>query len=188
MVAAVEVSKEFQRQETLLLRKEINNKKRKEQEILKKLLANKTLQESENILIYLSIENEVSTWDLLDELWKLGKNVYVPRIENNEMNFYQISSLKELKLGKFKIMEPITSLKYENIKRDCIIVPGLLFDKEGNRLGYGGGYYDKYLANKNLYKIGICFSNFLVNKIKTEEHDIKMDLIICEVSNGIFKI
>ena len=188
MAVAVEVSKEFQRKETLILRKKIIDKGAKEKQILVNILANEIVQKSENILLYLSLRDEVSTWNLLEELWKLGKNIYVPKVEDKNMEFYKISSKEELKIGKFNIFEPTTSLKYLNEKKDCIIVPGLLFDKFGNRLGYGKGYYDRYLEKKNLYKIGICFSTFLVDKINVLKHDIKMDLIICEVPNGVYKI
>ena len=71
-------------------------------------------------------------------------------------------------------------LEYQYNTNSCIIVPGLLFDKNNNRLGYGGGYYDRFLANNNIYKIGICFSNFLVDKIIIDKNDIKMDEVITE--------
>ena len=67
-----------------------------------------------------------------------------------------------------------------DFENSVIIVPGLMFDKELNRLGYGKGYYDKYLKSKNIYKIGLCYSCNLIDSLEIEEHDIKMDLVITE--------
>ena len=77
-------------------------------------------------------------------------------------------------------MEPISNEELKSYENSVVIVPGLMFDKSGNRLGYGGGYYDRFLENKNIYKIGICFKEFLVGELKSLNHDIKMDLIITD--------
>ena len=75
-------------------------------------------------------------------------------------------------------MEPIGEEYTGNI--DLIIVPGVIFDREKNRLGYGKGYYDRYLSNKDIYKIGICFSDQVIDLLPSESHDIKMNIIITE--------
>ena len=161
-------------------RLKITNKEEKEKVILRKLLNHKRIIESNNILVYISMKNEVSTNKLIEELLKLNKNIYVPKIINSEMNFYKFNSFEELKLGKYNILEPTSNIEFINDSNSVIIVPGLLFDKSNNRLGYGGGYYDKYLENKNIYKIGICFSTFIVDKIIVDDYDIKMDEVITE--------
>ena len=146
----------------------------------KDLLRKEAILKRKNILIYVSKEDEVDTINLILELFKLKKNIYVPKVEKDIINFYQINSLFDLKLGKFNILEPISKIKITNYQDSVIIVPGLLFDLNNNRLGYGGGYYDKFLQDKNIYKIGICYSFFKIDKINSEKHDIKMDLIITE--------
>ena len=182
MAVAEEVSKKSLREYAISLRKEITNKKDLETKIRNNILNNQKVINSKNILIYISKDLEVDTKELIKDLWKMNKNIYVPKVEKNIINFYKINDFKELVIGSYNIFEPITNIKYQYNKKDLIILPGLLFDKHNNRLGYGGGYYDKYLENKKLYKIGICFSNFVVKKIPIDKYDIKMDEIITERS------
>ena len=84
---------------------------------------------------------------------------------DKNIEFYKVDSLKELKKSKYNILEPVSNIKYQNHSLGVAIIPGLLFDKNNNRLGYGGGYYDRFLKNKNIYKIAICFSEFIIDKI-----------------------
>ena len=180
MVVAEEASKKSLRDYAISLRKEITNKKDLETKIRNNIINNKKVIDTKNILIYISKDLEVDTKELIKNLWNLNKNIYVPKVENKIIDFYKINSFKELVIGSYDILEPITNIKYKYNKKDLIIVPGLLFDKHNNRLGYGGGYYDKYLSDKKLYKIGICFSTFLVDKIIIDKYDIKMDEVITE--------
>ena len=180
MVAVAEASKQNLRDYAKHLRKNIKDKEILEDKIKNNVLNNKKILESKDILIYISLKDEVNTKIIIEELWKLKKNIYVPKVENNILNFYLINSFNDLKIGVFNILEPITNIKYNDNKDSCIIVPGLLFDKDNNRLGYGGGYYDRFLENNNIYKIGICFSTMIVDKIIFNEKDIKMDEIITE--------
>jgi len=101
-------------------------------------------------------------------------------VEGNIINFYKINSFDNLVIGSFGVLEPITNIIYKDDNNSCCIIPGLLFDKNNNRLGYGKGYYDKFLENRNIYKIGICFSTFLVDNLITDKYDIKMDEVITE--------
>lgn len=180
MVAADEVSKDKLRKYAKNLRKKIYQKESKEEIIHKKILNNYQINECRDILIYISMDFEVSTIKLIESLLKLNKNLYAPRLKNNNMEFYKFESIEELKMSKYNILEPISNIKYINNKNTVAIIPGLLFDKDNNRLGYGGGYYDRYLKNKKIYKIGICFSTFLVDKIIIDKYDIKMDEVITE--------
>ena len=158
----------------------IENKEDKDILILNKVLHNKKIQEAADILIYVSKNLEVDTYNIIKELWNLGKNVYVPKIINKELEFFKIKDFSELQKGKFDIYEPLTKEKFANKNPSCIIVPGLLFDNFGNRLGYGGGYYDCFLARNTLYKIGLCYQDFKVLKLDVDSYDIKMDEIITE--------
>lgn len=180
MVVAAEVSKTNLRKYAISKRKEIKNKKILEEKIKNNFLNNQKIISSKNILIYVSKDEEVDTKEIIKELWKLNKNVFVPKVEGNIINFYLIKKFNDLEIGYYGILEPISHVKYQDNINTCIIVPGLLFDKNYNRLGYGGGYYDRFLTNKNIYKIGICFSTMIVDKIIVEKTDIKMDEIITE--------
>ena len=103
---------------------------------------------------------------------------------NNELKFYKIKSLKEKFIkSNFGVEEPIENeINYINQKDiGLIIVPGICFDKEKNRLGFGKGYYDRYLQNENINTIGICFEEQIVeNIIPTTEYDVAMKKIITD--------
>ena len=172
--------KNILRKDVKLKRKEIINKKELDEMIKNKLLNHEYIINSQNILIYISMNLEVDTINLIKELFKLKKNLYAPRIEGDVIKFYKFNSLDELKINKFKILEPISNIEIKSYKNCLIIVPGLLFDKNNNRLGYGGGYYDRFLSNLDIYKIGVCYSEFLIDFLEVFEHDIKMNIVVTE--------
>ncbi len=181
MVVVDVVSKNELRNFAKIKRNNILNKELKEKIITDKLLNHKKIINSNNILIYVSKDKEVSTKLLIKELLKLKKNIFVPKVLGNIIKFYKIESLDEVKKSTFEIEEPISNIEYVSDKNSVCIIPGLLFDKFNNRLGYGGGFYDKFLSKNKVYKIGICFNDFLVDKIDIDVYDIKMDEVITEV-------
>lgn len=177
------------RKEVIERRKSILNKELLDEIIKDKLLNSKKVINNQDILVYISMKDEVDTLNLINELFKLKKNLYAPRIEGDVIKFYKFNSLEELKINKFKILEPTSNIEIKSYQDSLIIVPGLLFDQNNNRLGYGCGYYDKFLSNKSIYKIGICYSCFLVDNLPVDSHDIKMDEVITEGGkDGICKI
>lgn len=169
--------KELQRKEFIQKRKNVSSKEKWDFKIKEQLLSNQKIMDAENILIYVSKEDEVDTLMIIVELLKC-KKVYVPKVEDNIISFYRINSLEELKKGAFNILEPIGNKKLDDYKNSVIIVPGIAFDRKNNRIGYGKGYYDKFLSNKKIYKIGLSYPPLIVEKIKTEIYDIKMDIVI----------
>ena len=171
------MTKQELRQYAKSKRKEIINKQAKDFQITKNILNNPLVLKSKNILVYLSTPLEVDTFELINKL--KDKNIYAPRIENKEINFYKLD-LNNLKMNKYHILEPLGNAKITNFQDTVILVPGLLFDQDGNRLGYGGGYYDKFLHDKSLFKIGVCYQEMLIPRLEIEEHDIKMDMVITE--------
>ncbi len=168
------------RKKYLLVRKNISDKLEKDKIILKKILNNKMVRKTKIILCYVSYNDEIDTLDLINELLK-SKIVAVPKIENNEMNFYIISSINELKEGYFKILEPDNNNLLTNFNELVSITPGICFDKLGYRIGYGKGFYDKfYSEHSNIYKIGLCYKECMVDKIKKDKFDINVDEIITD--------
>lgn len=148
--------------------------------ILNKILLHPRYQSSKMVGIYVSLPDEVSTHDLIKHTLKY-KRVCVPKIENKTMNFYEISSFKELKEGHFHVLEPINKnlISYQDI--DLMITPLLAFDENLYRVGYGKGYYDKYFSKGfHGYKLGIAFSCQKVDKIKIDQYDYQLDEIITE--------
>ncbi len=135
---------------------------------------------SEVILVYASFNFEQSTRELISKALYDKKSVFLPRIKSGEMKFYRIYSPDDLKPGFFGIDEPAGSELYSGC--DCVcIVPGIAFDKKGYRLGYGGGYYDKFLSTRdNIIKVGFCSKDCFADELPIESTDIKMDYIFYE--------
>ena len=106
--------------------------------------------------------------------------MFLPFINSEKLFFSKINSLNDLVIGKFNILEPKDRFKTKE-ELDLIIVPGLVFDKKGNRIGHGKGYYDSFLKkHPNATKIGLAFEDQINKKILVEDHDIPMDFIITE--------
>ena len=141
-----------------------------------------------NILCYAGYKSEVQTMELMKELLRLGKNVYVPRVNGFDMDFYRIDSLNDLLEGYKEILEPAERCKdiYEgaNPEDTVMFMPGVVFGSDGSRIGYGKGFYDRYLAKYDIMKrIALCFSIQLLESIPSDAHDKKVSVIVTE--NGI---
>jgi len=148
--------------------------------IIKKLLVHPHVKRAQTVMMYYSLDDEVNTHEVLNELIKEGKTVVLPAVINDtdiELRCYH--GPQDLMGGFFHIMEPIgkTFSDYENI--DVAVIPGMAFDSRNNRLGRGKGYYDRFLQNiPNVYKIGVCFHFQFLPGIPAEDNDIKMDEVI----------
>lgn len=137
------------------------------------------------LLSYISVHNEADTTQIISYYKSCGKSVTAPKVNGQAMDFYYYSSDSELISGGFGIPEPATDNVYvpdlEHIAEDVIIIPGLAFDIYGGRTGYGGGYYDRYLAGYNgLVKIAICYDFQIVDEVETDRFDIKPDYIVTD--------
>ena len=137
-------------------------------------------KKSKTIMFFVSFNSEVDTHDMIKESLK-NKTVIVPKVAHHEIEPSVIIDFDNLIPGKFEILEPIEAMKiaYKNI--DLVIVPGIVFDKEGHRIGYGFGYYDKFLRKvPKVIKVGLCFDFQLVDKIPREMHDVPVDMVVTE--------
>ena len=140
------------------------------------------------VFCFVGCGDEIDTRLFLRRAAADGKRVCVPRCgERGEMDIVPIRGEGDLSPGRFGIPEPPESMikddpgRIADEKKVLIMMPGLAFDKEGNRIGYGGGFYDKYLdshPDTEFQKIALCFDFQIYDQIPTEEHDEKMDLII----------
>ena len=163
----------------------IKNKEQKTEEITKKFINTTQFKNAEIIAIYKSFSSEVSTEEIIKYALKSGKEITLPRVNKSKLDFYEIKSIDEkLIKSNFGIEEPIENSKtfVDKQKIDLVVVPGLAFDKEKNRLGYGGGFYDRFLAGINALKIGICFDEQLLKNetLPVKETDVKLDIIITD--------
>lgn len=161
---------------------ERNEKSRK---ITAYILQSEAYQKANCIFTFVSMGSEVETRGIMVQAWKDGKIVAVPKTEKGRvMYFLAIQSFADLQEGRFGVMEPLGSKETAIIPKrgDLFLVPGALFDRKMNRLGYGGGYYDTYFENYQGYgKIGLAFqSQVRTAPIPTEKTDIPLDAIVTE--------
>ena len=148
------------------------------------IMAESRYLKAKDILLYMSYSSEVKTDLLFETALKEGKNVYFPKITNDEMDFYKVTSFTDFATGYKGISEPFCceqSYHKSDSNSAIIIVPGCVFGRDGYRIGYGKGYYDRFLARyPGLYKIGICYSVQMIDSCPCDSYDIQMDEIICE--------
>lgn len=162
------------------------NKHKKDRKIFEQVIKTESFNRSDVVLTYVSTDIEVNTHDIIKYSIKLGKKVAVPLSDKKtfQMSFYFINSIKNLKLGNFSILEPdINSAKLcdcSKLKNSICIVPGLVFDTNGYRIGYGKGYYDRFLNKFNGISMGLCYNYDLLPIIPHDRHDVPLDIIITE--------
>lgn len=149
--------------------------KEKSSAVTQKLLLSEDFRAARDIFIYISKEDEVDTAEIIGGSIKCGKKVYCPIISGKSMLAGKFGAMKK---GKFGIPEPEKASRIK--KFDLIIVPGVAFDKNGFRLGRGGGYFDRFLPSMPGKKIGLAFDFQIVNRIPKENHDVAVDSIITE--------
>lgn len=151
---------------------------KKSETVIKNLVKNPLFRKSNQIMLYWSLPDEVSTHQLIYEL--VGqKSIILPSIINNNIEPVGLQNFDDLIERKYHIKEPKKLIQHETL--DLIIVPGLAFDKYNNRLGRGKGYYDHFLKQyTSVPKIGICFDFQLVETVPTDKHDCAMTTVISE--------
>ena len=162
-----------------IIRKTIPDKAEKSKIICEKIINHPRYQESLIIGIYISKQEEVDLTPVIADALKHGKVVAVPRVKNFDLEFYKFDPRSTLIRSKFGVMEPNPACEKLDIKDiPFFLVPGLSFDKKGNRLGFGGGYFDRALIDLDAYKIGVCFKEQMVEEIPHYGYDVTMDEVI----------
>jgi len=207
LISQKALQKEIIRTKNRLIRKNLSfeNIKKKSEKIIEKLYSLNEFKGALNIMSYVSFDNEVDTHSLVkNQIDK--KTIIIPYIDENEMKVSKINSFSDLSIGKFNILEPKHKEEYFG-KIDIIIMPGIAFDEKGGRIGFGRGYYDKFLEkyiledkiknsnnnsklknnnniNNNKIKIpllvALAFEEQITSNIPMEPHDKKIDIIITD--------
>ena len=175
--------KEKIRKEYLQIRENISNKDEKSDLIFKKIIQLEEYKNAKTIALYKNLKNEVSTSKLIEESLKLNKKVVLPRVVQDDLIFYQIHSLTDpFKKSSFGVLEPQNSNLIDKHTIDLVITPGVCFDKEKNRLGFGKGYYDRFLNTISVKTIGICFEEQIIKKkfLPKNEYDYQLDKIVTD--------
>jgi len=173
------------RQNILNKRKKVNtlDKKKWNTLIYNKVINFKYYINSKKIFTFVSYNNEVDTYRLINYSIKNNKKVYVPKINNikDKMEVYEINTFSDLEIGKYGILEPKRNCKkIEKPDMELVIVPGIAFDYDGNRIGYGKGYYDKFFKenNTNFKKVALAYDFQILKKIPHNVNDVKVNYII----------
>ncbi|MBI4447383.1 5-formyltetrahydrofolate cyclo-ligase [Candidatus Woesearchaeota archaeon] len=178
MVSKKQLRKKMLKKRNDLTLGEVEEKSRR---IKKNLFTLEEFASAGKVAFYASFNNEVATYEMINDSLP-NKKVALPKVEpaRKALEMHYITSLDNLKNGVYGISEPIKGNKANLEEIDVIIVPGIAFDLDCNRLGYGKGYYDKLLQNFKGVKIGLAYEFQLVEKIPTKKFDIPLDFIITD--------
>ncbi|MDH6365282.1 5-formyltetrahydrofolate cyclo-ligase [Enterococcus sp. PF1-24] len=154
-------------------------KKLKEATIYQKLFATEAWQKAKKIGIISSMAIEVDTQPIINEAFKTGKTVGIPKtLPQKQMLFSEIQGDSQLNLTKFGVLEPVVISEIPKEQLDLIIVPGVIFSSEKYRIGFGGGFYDRYLQNFNGTTLSILFKEQLRDDWQKEIFDLPVDYLI----------
>lgn len=172
--------KRFIEQRLRLLQQEV---KQQSDTIMSTFFSTDYYKRAKVVMFYVDMRNEVMTKGAIEETLSKGKRVVVPRVKKGYgLLAIEIKSLDELEPGTFGVLEPPEKEEIFLDDIDVVVVPGVVFDKKGYRIGYGGGYYDNFLPKlkANAKKIAVAFEIQMIDLVPAESHDVKMDLIITD--------
>ena len=143
------------------------------------LYASDAYRNAKTIYGYLPYNQEVRTVPMLEQALRDGKRVAVPKVFGDEMKFLYLEDLTQVAKGYAGIPEPIADGPEAEDRTALVLMPGLAFDPQGHRIGYGGGFYDKFLAAEpNHPTLALCYDFQLLPELETEEHDIPVDTVL----------
>ena len=165
-------------------RKSVENKAEKDSLVVQNLLSLDEIKKADTVLCYISLDDEICTDEIVRVLLDSGKSVGAPYcVDNNgNMDFYYITDFDDLRIQSFGVREPNTDKCKEvsDFDGSLIVLPGLCFDENNYRLGYGKGYYDRFLEKYSLISVGLCYNSLIVKKVPTDIYDKKADFVITE--------
>ncbi len=166
------------------LRKNIVNKEFKDSNICNIFINSMLYKNSNQILCYYSTINEICTENVIRKALIDNKKLALPVCEDlsGNMTFYYINDLNDVSTGAFGIKEPIVSkcVQVTDLSDSVCVVPAFTFDSKGYRLGYGKGYYDRFLEKNSLISVGLCYNDFLSDSLPCDEFDKNVNYIITE--------
>lgn len=149
-------------------------------EILGRVEQSEAFREARVVLAYYSLSDELFTHDFVQR-WADKKTILLPKVVGDDLTLHRYTNVMSMSEGAFGIMEPCTPEFTDYAAVDVVIVPGVAFDRQGNRLGRGRGYYDRLFTSRlphNVYKVGVCYPFQLVESVPTEPGDVQMDEIV----------
>lgn len=171
------------RHKVSVLRRRLGSQERfdSDKHIRNTLLLQGEVNSSNIICIYVSMSDEVDTRMVITELWRKGKTVIVPKAEGGNLHLYTLTSFDELTRGLHGILEPLHPEEEMNKQSiDFFIVPGIAFDRQGYRIGWGKGYYDKLLADITVPIIGLAYDFQVIAEVPHTSYDVPVTMLITE--------
>lgn len=153
--------------------------------IAENLVSRQEYADASVLLAYVSFSSEVNTHFLIEKAWRDGKRVAVPKcVDDSKLEFQYIHSFDDLAPGKFGIPEPVTDecVEYSKDDKCLLLLPGVAYTNKGDRLGYGGGYYDRYLKKHDeIPKVMLAYSLQQTETLPVDDKDVPADMIITEI-------
>ncbi len=147
--------------------------------LTEKALESELFRNATSLYGYLPYNQEVRTWELLRAAQAAGKRVAVPKVYGDTMRFLWLDDLDAVSLGYCGIPEPVADEPEADDPHALVLMPGLAFDPQGNRMGYGGGFYDKFLAKEREHPtLALCYGFQMLPHLETDDHDIPVDQVI----------
>lgn len=173
------------RKQLIEKRKEIPTEKKViyDKEISKQIINSDYFKNAEQVLVFASAENEFDTRYIIERCRLLYKRVFYPICldRDGNMEFLKVESVGDLQIGMYGIEEPKpTCKKYVPKENDIVIVPALSVDKNSYRIGYGKGYYDRFLKDFNGVSICPCYEEMVTDTLPTDENDIKINIVVTQ--------
>ncbi|MBQ4153345.1 MAG: 5-formyltetrahydrofolate cyclo-ligase [Oscillospiraceae bacterium] len=162
----------------------LTDKVRMDETIFQQIIALPEYREAKMLITYISTPIEVATFRLVEDALRNGKTVVAPRCvpDRIAMDFYRINGISDLETASFSVLEPKVACceRVSEFPDSICIVPGLLFDDEGFRLGYGKGYYDRFLSNYQGVTVGVCYTACMRERLPRGRFDRSVDLLVTE--------
>lgn len=151
-------------------------------QVQQSLLCTEFFRSAKRLALYSPINNEVSTEMIFAAAMKAGKRAFYPKVSGSDLQFFAVEALEELSPGRFNVMEPTSTCGVTPEDLDLIVLPGVAFDLDGRRLGYGQGFYDRFLAltAPECVTIGLGFDLQLQEALPEEMHDQKVCFLTTE--------
>ena len=149
--------------------------------ICRRLAMTEQYNNAENVCLYMPIKNEADVTLLIDALRRNGRTVWLPRVIGGHMDFYIYNEDTPLISGAFGIREPDSKTVLVPDSRTLVVMPGAVFSVKRGRIGYGGGYYDRFLEeNSRCMTAAVCYDFQIIDEVPAEAHDIKPQIIVSE--------
>lgn len=185
----MQIKKEL-RKELKAKRKNIEKKAQSDEFIRENLICSDLYLEAKQVLFYAALDDEINIDECIIDALMLGKKAALPVCtdEDGNMDFYYINSMDDLKSGFFGVREPDINKckKVTDFSVSICVVPAIAYDKSGYRLGYGKGYYDRFLKNNSLISVGLCYNELIEDNLPVDEYDISVNYIITQ--NGLIVV